>query len=261
VLAIVRENLRLNDPVPVQLATYVERVVQGDLGVSYVRRRPVADLLLERLPKTALLAGTGLAISIVLGGALGLWDGLRRKRSRVLGATNVLLLSVPTYTLGFLLLVVFAYRLDWLPLGGGSGLRDLILPALTLGLFGMPYYAAVVADSVREALASTYVRTAVAKGLPRRTIIRRHIVRNSLSPVITLAGLDAAVLISGVVLVEAVFGWPGIGSLQQRAFDDLDRPILMGTVILAAVVVVAFNLLADVLRAIVDPRTRAEASR
>jgi peptide/nickel transport system permease protein len=261
VLAVVRQNLKLDDPVPVQLVTYVERVAQGDLGVSYVRRRPVADMLMERLPKTALLAGAGLTISIALGGTLGVWDGLRRRRSRALAAANVVLLSVPTFTLGFLLLVVFSYRLGWLPLGGGSGARDLVLPALTLGLFGAPYYATVVSDSVREALSSTYLRTAVAKGLPKRTIIRRHVLRNSLSPVITLAGLDAAVLISGVVLVEAVFGWPGIGSLQQRAFDDLDRPVLMGTVIIGAVVVVVFNLLADVLRAIVDPRTRAEASR
>jgi peptide/nickel transport system permease protein len=260
-LAVVRENLRLDDPIAVQFGTYVYRVAQGDLGVSYVQRRPVVDLIMERLPKTLLLAFCGLTISIVLGGGLGLWDGLRRRRSRVLAATNVVFLSIPTFTLGFLLLVVFAYKLDWLPLGGGSGPKDLILPALTIGLFGMPYYAAVVSESVREALASTYMRTAVAKGLPRRTIIRRHVVRNSLSPVITLAGLDAAVMLSGIVLVEAVFGWPGIGTLQERAFRDLDRPVLMGTVILSAFLVVAFNLVADVLRAMVDPRTRAEETR
>jgi peptide/nickel transport system permease protein len=258
VLALVRENLHLDDSVPVQLVTYVERVAQGDLGVSYLRRRPVLDMVLERLPATGLLALCGLVFEIVVGGGLGLWDGLRRRRSRMLMATNVMLLSVPTFTLGFLFLFVFAYRLSLFPLGGGPGVAEVVLPALTLGLFGVPYYASVVSESVREALSSSYVRTAVSKGVSRRRIILRHVVRNSLSPVITLAGLDFAVYLSGVVFVEAVFGWPGIGTLQQDAFDQLDRPVLMGTVIVAAVVVVLFNLLADVVRAFVDPRTRAQ---
>jgi peptide/nickel transport system permease protein len=258
VLATVRANLHLDDSVPSQLVTYVSDVAQGDLGVSYIRRRPVIDLIMERLPATAVLALGGLLIEVTLGGGLGLWDGLRRKRSRGLAAANVVLLSIPTYSLGFLLLVVFAYRLDLLPLGGGTSLEELILPALTLGLFGVPYYAAVVSESTRTALSAPYMRTAVAKGLPRRVILRRHVLRNCLSPVITLAGLDVAIYLSGVVFVESVFGWPGIGQLQEQAYNELDRPLLMGTVIVAAVVVVAFNLVADVVRALVDPRARVE---
>jgi ABC-type dipeptide/oligopeptide/nickel transport system permease component len=258
VLATVRANLHLDDSVPSQLVTYVSDVAQGDLGVSYIRRRPVIDLIMERLPATAVLAVGGLVVEVILGGGLGLWDGLRRKRSRGLAAANVVLLSIPTYSLGFLLLVVFAYRLDLLPLGGGTSAKELILPAATLGLFGVPYYAAVVSESTRTALSASYMRTAVAKGLPRRVILRRHVIRNCLSPVITLAGLDVAIYLSGVVFVESVFAWPGIGQLQEQAYNELDRPLLMGTVIIAAVVVVAFNLVADVIRALVDPRARVE---
>jgi peptide/nickel transport system permease protein len=258
VLATVRANLHLDAPVPEQLLAYVENVAQGDLGVSYVRRQPVIDLIGERLPATAALALAGLAFEIVVGGGLGLWDGLRHRRSRMLAAANVLLLSVPTYSLGFLFLLVFAYRLGWFPLGGGTSAAELVLPALTLGLFGVPYYAAVVSEATRTALAAPYTRTAVAKGLPRRLILRRHVLRNCISPVITLAGLDFAVFLSGVVFVESVFSWPGLGALQEDAYRDLDRPVLMGTVIVAAVVVVVFNLLADVVRVLVDPRARTE---
>jgi ABC-type dipeptide/oligopeptide/nickel transport system permease component len=258
VLAQVRANLHLDDPEPVQFLHYVENIVQGDLGDSYIQNRPVSDLIMEKLPTTALLALCALIIEVVVGGGLGLWDGLRRRRSRPLAAANVVLLSIPTYSLGFIFLFVFAYRLQWLPLGGGTSAQELVLPAVTLGLFGVPYYTSVVYESARTALAASYTRTAVAKGLPRRLILRRHVLRNCLSPVITLAGLDFAVFLSGVVFVEEVFSWPGIGALQERAFVDFDRPVLMGTVIVGAVVVVVFNLVADVVRVVVDPRARVE---
>ena len=260
VLAQVRANMHLDDPLPSQLVSYVGSVAQGDLGVSYIRRRPVIDLIGERLPTSAWLAAVGLAIELTIGVGLGLWDGLRRERSRGLAAVNVLLLSVPTYSLGFLLLLVFAFKLDWLPPGGGTGPRDLVLPGLTLGLFGVPYYAAVVAESTRAALAASFTRTAVAKGLPRQLIIRRHVLRTCISPVVTLIGLDMALYLSGVVLVETVFAYPGIGSLQEQAFTEFDRPVLMGTVIVGAAVVIAFNLLADIVRALLDPRAKVQAA-
>lgn len=258
ILALVRQNMHLDAPWPSQLWHYVVGVAQGDLGVSYIRDEPVATLIGQKLPATAALAAAGLVVEIVLGCALGLWDGLGRRRKRSLAALNVTLLSFPSYSLGLLLLVVFTYRLGWLPLSNQVGLEELILPGITLGLFGVPYYASVVSESAREALAAPYTRTAVAKGLPRGRIIRRHVLRNCLSPVITLAGLDFAIFLSGVVFVESVFSWPGLGSLQAESFRQLDRPLLMGTVIVGAVVVVVFNLVADVLRALLDPRVRAE---
>lgn len=259
-LAVVRENLRLDDPVTTQLVTYVGNVARGDLGVSYVRRRPVVDMIGERLPATIMLAVCGLAIEVSLGWWLGMRDGLRKRRSRTLAVANVALLSTPTYTLAFLLLATFGFWLGLVPVDGGQSPSRLILPALALGLFGVPYYTAVVSESVREAVASPWARTAIAKGLPPRRILRRHVLRASISPVLTLLGLDAAIYLSGTVFVESVYGWPGIGQLQQDAFDSLDRPVLMGTIILGSVAVVAFNLLADVARALVDPRARTDAT-
>jgi peptide/nickel transport system permease protein len=259
VLAAVRANEHLDAPMTTQLVTYLEHVAHGDLGLSYIRRRPVFDMLAERLPATLQLATAGLMIEIVLGSALGLWDGLRRRRSSALAAMNILLLSIPTYTLGFLLLYVFGYKLSLLPLSGGPGFPEIVLPALTLGLFGVPYYATVVSESIRVAASSPYARTAVAKGLSDREVVRRHLLRNCLSPVITLAGLDVAIYVSGVVFVETVFAWPGIGVLAEESFARLDRPVLMGTVILGAVLVVVFNLVADIVRVVVDPRARTES--
>lgn len=257
-LALVRANLHLDGGLAEQLWSYLGGIVRGDLGVSYVREEPVTDLLLERLPATALLAGAGLALSVLMGATLGVWDGLRARRSRLLAVTNVGLLSVPVFSLAFALLLVFGYALELAPITGGTGLSNLVLPALTLGLFGLPYYATVVRDSLQEVLASPYVRTAVATGMTRRQVIARHVLRNAFSPVITMIGLDFALYMSGVVFVESVFAWPGIGQLQTQAFGDLDRPVLMGTVVVAAVVVVAANLAADTVRMVVDPRTRQE---
>jgi ABC-type dipeptide/oligopeptide/nickel transport system permease component len=257
-LALVRANLNLDASWLAQLWSYATGVVQGDLGVSYVRREPVTDLLMERLPATALLALTGLAISVVVGSALGVWDGLRARRSRLLATVNVGLLSIPTFSMAFTLLLVFGYKLEWFPITGGTGAANLVLPAVTLGLWGIPYYASVVRDGMQEVLAAPYTRTAVAKGLPRRNVITRHVLRNALSPVVTMVGLDFAIYMSGVVFVENVFAWPGIGQLQTQAFADLDRPLLMGTVVVAAIVVVAANLAADTTRMLLDPRTREQ---
>jgi ABC-type dipeptide/oligopeptide/nickel transport system permease component len=257
-LALVRANLHLDGGLLEQLWSYVSGIVRGDLGVSYVRQEPVTDLLIERLPATALLALAGLALSVVMGATLGVWDGLRGTRSRLLAVVNVGLLSVPVFSLAFALLLVFGYVLDLAPITGGTGPSQLVLPALTLGLFGLPYYASVVRDSMQEVLASPYVRTAVATGMTRRQVIRGHVLRNAFSPVITMIGLDFALYMSGVVFVESVFAWPGIGQLQTQAFGDLDRPVLMGTVVVAAVAVVAANLAADTVRMVVDPRTRQE---
>jgi peptide/nickel transport system permease protein len=255
-LALVRANLHLDGGLGEQLWSYLSGIVRGDLGVSYVRRRPVADLLLERLPATALLAVTGLALSVLMGATLGVWDGLRARRSRLLAVVNIGLLSIPTFSLAFALLLIFGYALAIAPITGGTGFGSLVLPALTLGLFGLPYYANVVRDSMQEVLASPYVRTAVATGMTRRQVIARHVLRNAFSPVVTMIGLDFALYMSGVVFVESVFAWPGIGQLQTQAFGDLDRPLLMGTVVVAAVAVVAANLAADTVRMFVDPRTR-----
>jgi len=256
VLALVRANLHLNQSMVSQLGNYVWGVLHGDLGVSYVQDQPVASLIMGRLPATVELGLAGLFLELVLGGTLGVWDGLRTRRSRVLAVVNVGFLSVPWFSLAFLLLLLFGYELNLFPIDGGTGGTRIVLPALTLGLVGMPYYANVVRDAMQETLAAPYTRTAVAKGLPRSAVLRRHVLRNALSPALTMAGLDFAILLSGVVFVETVFGWPGIGQLQTQAFYNVDRPVLMGTVVVAAILVVVATLAIDLLRMLIDPRTR-----
>lgn len=252
-------DLHLNLPAWEQLLNYVGNAVHGNLGYSYVTEQPVAGLVGGRLPATALLMAAGVGVELVVGGAMGLWDGLRPRRSWLLAAINIGFLSVPTFTFGFALLLLFAYRWPILPSTGGVGAEQLVLPALTLGLLGAPYYANVVRDQLRETLSAPYVRTALAKGLTRRTILRKHVFRVVIPPVLTMAGMDVAIFLSGVVFVENIFNWPGIGELQVEAFSAVDRPVLMGTVIVAAAAVVVVNLLVDILRLVVDPRVRADS--
>jgi ABC-type dipeptide/oligopeptide/nickel transport system permease component len=259
VLAEVTRNLHLNRPVLVQLVDYVGSVLQGNLGHSYVSQAPVTSLILHRLPATALLMVGGVVVELLLGGALGLWDGLRPKRNWVLATVNLGLLSVPTFTFGFVLLLLFGYMLPIFPVAGGVGPSQLVLPALTLGLLGVPYYANLVRDQLREILGAPYIRTALAKGLTRRQILRGHVARVLFPPVLTMAGMTVAFLISGVVFVENIFDWPGMGQLQLEAFNNVDRPVLMGTVIVAAAAVVVMNLVVDVLRLLIDPRVRTDS--
>ncbi|MHB8505139.1 MAG: ABC transporter permease [Acidimicrobiales bacterium] len=259
VVAEVTRNLHLDRPIWRQLVDYVANAAQGNLGYSYVSQQSVVSLVVGRLPATALLMAAGVAVELLVGGALGLWDGLRPRRSWMLATVNVGLLSVPTFTFGFALLLLFGYVWPVLPVSGGLGATQLVLPALTLGLLGAPYYANVVRDQLRETLSSPFVRTALAKGLSRRAILRKHVFRVVVPPVLTMAGMDVALFLSGVVFVETIFAWPGIGQLQVQAFDNVDRPVLMGTVIVAATAVVVVNLAVDLLRLAVDPRVRADS--
>ena len=259
VVAEVARNLHLNRPEWQQLLSYIGGVLPGDLGYSYVSQTSVTSLLAGRLPATVLLMAAGLVVELAIGAALGVWDGLRPKRSWVRASINIGLLSVPTFTFGFLLLLLFGYVWPVLPVSGGLGAGQLVLPALTLGLLGVPYYAIVVRDQLREVLPAPFVRTALAKGLTRRQILRGHVMRVVVPPVLTMAGMDVALFLSGVVFVEDIFAWPGIGQLQVQAFDNVDRPVLMGTVIVAATAVVVMNLVVDLLRLVVDPRVRAES--
>jgi ABC-type dipeptide/oligopeptide/nickel transport system permease component len=258
VLANIRAQLHLNQPLIVQFADYFGNLVRGNLGTSYVQRQSVASLIGPRLLTTGVLALAGVIAEVIIGGALGLLATLYSRVRALISAINLTLLAIPIFVLGLLLLLVFGFRLGIAPVTGGAGAEQLILPALTLGLIGAPWYAQIVADQMQESLASPYVRTAVAKGLSDRYILRRHVLRNVLSPAITMVGLDLGSYLSGVVTVEVVFVWPGIGLLAVNSLHSLDRPVVMGTVIVGAVAVVFFNLVADVLRMFVDPRTREE---
>jgi peptide/nickel transport system permease protein len=258
VLQNIRVQLHLNRPLVIQFADYFSSLFRGDLGTSYVQRQSVASLIGPRLITTGWLALAGVVAEVIIGGTLGVLATLYRRVRAVVNAVNLTLLALPQFVVGLVLLLIFGFRLHVAPVTGGAGPAQIVLPALTLGLVGAPWYAQIVADQMADSLSSAYVRTAVAKGLTDRYILRHHVLRNVLSPALTMIGLDLGAYLSGVVTVEVVFGWPGIGLLAVESLQNLDRPVVMGTVIVGAVAVVVFNLLADVLRMYVDPRTREE---
>ena len=257
-LAAIRTDLGLDDPVAVQFGRYLWQLAHGDLGRSYLTGRRVADVILERLPATALLALTSIGVGFLLGLLTGIVTAARagsRADLAVLLATLVGL-SLPTFWLGNLLVYAFGYRLRLLPLGGYGTLHHLVLPAATLAIMQFFFYARFVHTNVAGTLASDYVRTARAKGVGPVRLYLRHALRNALIPIVTLLGLDIAALMSGVVLTETVFNWPGLGRLAVQSVFSLDIPVLAGTVLFSGVLVLGANLAVDLLYGVIDPRVQ-----
>lgn len=264
----------LDQPLPVQYARYLGALVHGELGESFSRRRPVAEVIGNALPNTVLLAGTALLLDFVLGIAIGVFQAAHVRRRSDVALTNLTLFfySLPTFWLGLVLLLVFGQWLHWFPVGGISDpvlhdalplggrildrLRHLALPALTLGLVGAGGTARFQRAALLEALSQDYVRTARAKGLPERAVLVRHALRDALLPVISLLGLALPFLLTGAVLVETVFSWPGLGKLAADAISARDYPVVLGTTLLVSAAVVAGSLVADLITAAADPRIR-----
>lgn len=257
-VARIRELWGLNDPLPVQYVRYLGRALQGDLGNSTRDKRPVLKAVLDRLPATAELALAGLFVELAIGVPLGIVAALRPGSWIDQFATVVALvgISVPQFALGLIALYVFGFLIPIFPLGGYGTPLHLVLPALVLGIGGTAFYSRVLRNSILEVANEDYVRTAWAKGLAPRWVLLRHILRNALMPVVTLAGLDLALLMGGVVVIEAVFGWPGIGLQAWTAIRNQDTPIVMGTVLFASIAVVALNLFVDLIYVALDPRVR-----
>jgi peptide/nickel transport system permease protein len=254
----VREDFGLNEPLYVQYWRYLERIVQGDFGQSYSTGIPVRDAILDRLPETLLLAFAAAIIQLSLGIPLGLLSALRRRTivDRSILVFSLVGVVIPTFVLGFLLLYFVAFKLGWLPLGGSGSFQHLILPALTLGVAGAAWYARVLRSTVLNIVSEDYIRMARAKGLPESVVVRRHILRNALSPIVTMVAIDFGVFFGGVLVIERVFAWPGIGEQAWRAISVNDIPMVMGTVLYAAFFVTIFNLLADLANAVIDPRIK-----
>lgn len=257
-LAAIRTDLGLDDPAPAQLARYLWGLAHGDLGRSYLTGRPVAAVIAERVPATALLAVTSLVLGFAAGLAVGLLTAARRGSAVDLAVLlgTLVGLSLPTFWVANLLIYLFGYRLRWLPLGGYGTVRHLLLPAATLALVQFFFYARFVHANVAATLASDYVRTARAKGVSTSGVYLRHALRNALIPIVTLLGLDIAALMSGVVLTETVFNWPGLGRLAVQAVFALDIPLVAGTVLFSATLVLASNLIVDLLYGVIDPRVQ-----
>jgi peptide/nickel transport system permease protein len=257
-IASVRRELALDLPVYVQYGRYLARVAHGDLGRSYTTRQPVVEILGRRLPATALLAASGLGVAIVLGLVGGLVTaplaGTFVDRAALVGSLT--LLSAPVFWLGMLALYYVGYRWRLLPLGGAGDVRHLVLPALVLGAGTGVYYARLLHTNLVAVLHADYIRAARARGAGLPRIVAVHALRNASLPLLTVIGLDFAALLNGVVLTETVFHWPGLGRLAFDAVLSLDVPVIMGTVLLSAALVVLTNVAIDLLYVVVDPRIR-----
>ncbi len=256
----IRHEMGFDRPLPVQFARYVGRALRGDLGRSTLYDEPVTRMLGRRLPYTVALAMAGLAVWVVVGVPVGVWTACHQGAwpDRWGLVVAVVSYSIPTFWLGRLLQQQFTYRWPLFPVGSYGTPAHLVLPALTLGLAGVGYYMRLVHTSLAEVLPAEFVRTARAKGLPERTVIWRHAFRNALLPVVTVLGMDAAKLLGGVVFTEEVFAWPGLGSQAVQAIFNLDYPVVMGTVLLCATMVVVANIVVDLLYQWLDPRVREE---
>ncbi len=254
----IRHEWGLDQPLGVQYVRYLERAVQGDLGRSTRDNRAVLQAVIERLPPTIELALTGFLFEILFGVPLGIIAALKPGSWIDQFATILALIgiSLPQFAVGLVALYVFGFLIPIFPLGGFGTPAHLILPAIVLAIGGIAFYSRVLRNSVLEVAGDDYVRTARAKGLSGRAVLVRHILRNALMPVVTLAGLDLASLLGGVVVIEAVFGWPGVGRQAWTAIHDLDTPMIMGTVLAASVAVVGLNLFIDLLYVVIDPRVR-----
>ncbi len=254
----VRHELGLDQPLPVQYWRYALKLAQGDLGRSYVQRSQVSVLIASRLPATFLLMLGAIFCELMIGLTTGAMAAFRRNTATdqtvMLGA--LLFVSTPQFLVAYILLYVFGAWLGWLPLSGYGEFKNLILPALSLGLLGGGWYARMMRSSIIEVLRQDYVRTARAKGLRRARIVLLHVVPNGLLPIIAMVGLDIGYFMSGIVVVESVFGWPGIGQLAWQAIQQIDIPIIMGVTLVAACAIVLGNLLADLVAPLIDPRIK-----
>jgi len=257
-----RAALRLDQPLPLQYRDYLAGLLQLDLGTSIHFRQPVADLLLERLPATGLLAAATLLVTLLLALPLGVIAAVRRNTiwdSTAMGF-SMLGVSIPNFWLGPLLILVFSLWLGWFPVSGQSGFGSVVLPALTLGTGLTAVLSRMVRSSMLEVLGEDYIRTARAKGLPPCRVVLQHGLRNALLPVITLLGMQLGALLAGAVITETVFSWPGVGLLMIEAIQSRDYPVVQACVLLISLCYVIVNLLTDIAYGWVDPRIRLGAA-
>ena len=273
-IAQIRAEYGLDKPYLVQLGTYLGKVVTFDLGYSFRQRRAVADLIAERLGPTLLLTLSAFFMSLIGGVTFGALAGLRHGRWSDLAISMVALLlyATPVFWLGLMLVLVFSIQLEWLPAYGYSDMRaagfgalqyawdvakHLLMPAVTLSAIYMAVYTRLMRSSLIEVAGEDHVKTARAKGLTEGAILRGHMLRNAALPVITFAGLQIGALVGGAVVVETVFSWPGLGRLTFDAVTTRDYPVLLGLFLVMSILVIAVNLLTDLIHRLVDPRLAA----
>lgn len=259
-----RERSGLDQPLPVQYVDWVGSALRGDLGVSFRSGRSVTELIIERLPATVSLAVAAVVVALLIAFPLGILAARRRGTATDHAATVVSQagISIPDFWMGILLILFFGLYLGWLPSGGYIAVTDdplgwlehLVLPAVTVGVVSGAILTRFVRSSVLEVMGQDHTRTAHAKGLHAGAVLRWHVLRNAMVPVVTVLGVQLAYLLSGVVIVEVVFSWPGLGELALQAVQQRDYPVLQGAVLLFAVFFLLVNLAVDLLYAYLDPR-------
>jgi len=269
-IARIRANMGLDKPVWQQYLIWVGNLLRGDLGISYIDQRPVAKQIWERLPKTMLLTGTALLLSIGLALPIGVIAAVKQYSwlDNIITVFSTAGISLPSFWLGLMCILIFAVRLKWLPSGGvvtigqpfsmPDLLKHLVMPAFVLATISVAGWSRYIRGSMLEVIRQDYVRTARAKGLRERLVIVRHALRNALIPVATLMGLSIPNLVGGALITETIFSWPGIGRLAWHATTKRDYPIIMGVVVMATVVVILGNLAADIAYGLLDPRIQTE---
>jgi peptide/nickel transport system permease protein/oligopeptide transport system permease protein len=255
-IAQLRADLHLDDPLAAQFGHYVGSIVRGDLGRSYVTRRPILTDLLQRFPATLRLAGAAMLFAVTLGLAVGIFGAWRPgsgwDRLATVGA--YLGISFPVYWVGLVLILVFAVQLRWFPPSGSWGLAALVLPAITLGMRSVAFLARVTRAAMQEVLQSDFIRTARAQGLGEARVVLSCALRNALLPVLTVVGLDFGSYLTGSILTETVFSWPGVGRYVLNAIEKRDLPAVQGSILFLSLVFVTVNLVTDLLYARADPR-------
>ncbi len=254
----IRQQLGLDQPFVVQYWRYLTKLLAGDLGRSYIQRSEVSELIAARLPASLLLMVGAIFCEVVIGLTMGLVAAVKRgsPTDQALMLTSFVGVSAPQFVVGLMLLYIFAVRLGWFPIGGYGSWKHLVLPSLTLGILGAGWYARMMRSSMIDVLRQDYIRTARSKGLTRGTILLRHALPNAILPVVAMVGIDIGIFMGGIVVVESVFGWPGIGQLAWQAIQRVDIPIIMGVTLVSACAIVLGNLLADIVAPFIDPRIR-----
>jgi peptide/nickel transport system permease protein len=254
----IRHELGLDQPFLIQFAHYLGGLFQGDLGRSYLQKSEVSVLIWSRLPATLLLMVAAIFCELVIGLSMGIIAALRRDRftDQALMMTSFVTVSAPQFVVSLLMLYVFAVKLGWFPIGGYGTFAHLVLPAVTLGILGSGWYSRMMRSSMIDVMRTDYIRTARSKGLSRARVVLGHALPNAILPIIAMIGIDIGVFMGGIVVVESVFGWPGIGQLAWQAIQRIDIPIIMGVTLVSAVAIVLGNLLADLIAPFIDPRIK-----
>lgn len=274
-----RERLGLNDPIPIQFARFVGRVVQGEFGISYRIGRPVNEIMAERLPATLELSGIAALFSLIVGIPMGVYTGLYPQRwlSKMFLTVSLVGISLPTFLIGILLILLFGVVLGWLPTSGRgetvdlgfwttgllttSGWKSILMPAFTLGMFQLTLIMRLVRSEMLEVLRTDFIKFARARGLRNRAVNFGHALKNTMVPVITITGLQVGSIIAFAIITETVFQWPGMGLLFLQAIQFVDIPVMACYLILVSFFFVLINLIVDLLYYVVDPRLRVDAAQ